>query len=189
MSEPTVPGEGTADATPTESLELADQQPVATAAVAAAPAPAPSRSHTRTILEVVGGVVAAGLIVVAGGVGFAVGHATGSNDDGRWSMTDSGRPFGDGPEAGGQGFGQAPGQGRGPNSGGQGYGQGPGQAPGQGYGHGPSDGQGPGMDDGMPGMQGRGVDPDGDNWSGGNRLEAPQDQGLPTTEPSPDAEG
>ena len=83
MSDPNVPGGPAPDTTPTEALPLADQQPVVapTAGAQTAAAPAPKGGHTRTILEVVGGVVAAGLIVVAGLVGFAVGHATG-NDGG-----------------------------------------------------------------------------------------------------------
>ena len=109
------PADGTPDSTPTEALPLADQQPIAAeppayASEATATAPLPSGgSHTRTILEVIGGVVAAGLIVAAGAVGFAVGHATGG-DDGRWSMTSDSRGTQDGPDAGapmgpGQGFG------------------------------------------------------------------------------------
>ena len=77
MSDPTVPHvpHGSPDATPTQSLPLGDQQP------AAMPAPAPARGrHTRTILEVVGGVVAVMMILVAGAAGFVVGHATGSDD-------------------------------------------------------------------------------------------------------------
>jgi hypothetical protein len=76
------------DATPTtvnEPVQLADQQPAfaaAPATAAAAPAPEAKASHTRTILEVVGGVVAVGLIAVAGVTGFALGHLT-SDKDGR----------------------------------------------------------------------------------------------------------
>jgi hypothetical protein len=135
------PADGTPDSTPTEALPLADQQPLAAqpaAAAPAAPAVAPQSSggsHTRTILEVIGGVVAAGLIVVAGAVGFAVGHATGG-DDGRWSLTSDARVWQDGPDAGapmgpGQGFGREGGQRRGHD------GQGPGGQmgiPGQGFG-------------------------------------------------------
>ena len=47
-----------------------------------AAAPEAKASHTRTILEVVGGVVAVGLIAVAGVTGFALGHLT-SDKDGR----------------------------------------------------------------------------------------------------------
>lgn len=84
-----MPPEGTPDATPTEALPLAGQEPVAAAQAAAAPSS--GRRHTRTILEVIGGVVAAGLIVLAGAAGFAVGHATGDDDGGRWSMTSDSR--------------------------------------------------------------------------------------------------
>ena len=78
MSEPT---DDTTPIGPTvpEPMPLADQQPVAAAPAATA---APAASHTRTILEVVGGVVAAGLIVVAGIGGFAPGSLT-SDKDGR----------------------------------------------------------------------------------------------------------
>lgn len=119
--------DGTSDTTPTEALQLADQDPVATDSAATAtlaPAAASSGSHTRTILEVIGGVVAAGLIVVAGAVGFAVGHATADDDD-RWSMTSDSRGLQDGPDAGAP---MGPGQG-------QGREDGQGQLPGQGRGH------------------------------------------------------
>jgi hypothetical protein len=151
MTDPNVPAESTPDATPTEALQLADQAPIVpeptVAAAAPTPAPAAGRSHTRTILEVVGGVVAAGLIVVAGGVGFLVGHAT--SDDGRWSMNDTGRHAQVGPDAG-EGL-----QGQ------QGYGQ-------QGFGQ---QGQGQGMmpGQGLQGQDPRGIDPDGDNWTGQNQ--------------------
>jgi hypothetical protein len=102
-----MPSEGNPDATPTEALPLADQEPVA-AAQAASAAPSSGGSHTRTILEVIGGVVAAGLIVLAGAAGFAVGHATGDDDGGRWSMTSDLRSAHGGPDAGAP----MPGQGR-----------------------------------------------------------------------------
>lgn len=86
------------DATPTtvnEPVQLADQQPAfaaAPATAAAAPAPEAKASHTRTILEVVGGVVAVGLIAVAGVTGFALGHLTSDKDgrDGRGERSESG---------------------------------------------------------------------------------------------------
>ena len=87
------PAEGTPDTTPTEALQLADQEPIAAAPAAPAPSPAAhgsGGSHTRTILEVIGGVVAVGLIVMAGAVGFAVGHVTGG-DDGRLNLSNAGR--------------------------------------------------------------------------------------------------
>ena len=123
MSDENTPGEGTPDTTPTEALQLADQQPIAPGpAPATSPAAAaPGRSHTRTILEVVGGVVAAGLIVAAGAVGFAVGHVTG-DDDGRWSMTSDARGH-DGPDAGAR----MPGQGQERSRGEQRYFEAPGQ--------------------------------------------------------------
>lgn len=85
------------DATPTtvnEPVQLADQQPAfaAAPATAAAPAPEAKASNTRTILEVVGGVVAVGLIAVAGVTGFALGHLTSDKDgrDGRGERSESG---------------------------------------------------------------------------------------------------
>jgi hypothetical protein len=163
MSEPTGP-----DANPTEALELADQQPLSEetaapaapatqAAPAAVSAPA-KKSHTRTILEIVGGVAAAFLIVAAGVAGFAVGHASSGRDGGRFEAGHS-QGF-DGPDASGQ-FGQGqqlPGQ-QMPGQQGQGM-QGFGQMPGQ--------------------MPGQGVDPDGDNWTGGGQQTLPQQ-----TQPSP----
>lgn len=101
------PTEGTPDTTPTEALQLADQEPIAAAPAAPAPAattPASGGSHTRTILEVIGGVVAVGLIVMAGAVGFAVGHVTGG-DDGRLNLSNSGRELRI-PMPGGEGEGQ-----------------------------------------------------------------------------------
>ena len=158
MSDTTgTPAEGTPDTTPTEALQLADQEPIAAAPAAPAPAPAAhasGRSHTRTILEVIGGVVAAGLIVTAGAVGFAVGHATGDDDGGRWSMTSDSRGSQDGPDAGAP----MPGQGRE-----RGQGQQPGQMPGQGQqpggGFGHRDGDGDGF---------MGHDDDGDGFMGGD---------------------
>jgi len=165
---------------PTEPLQLADQSPVY-----AAPAPAvEKRSHTRTILEVVAAGLAVVLILSAGAVGFAVGHATSParGDHFRASAGMQG-----GPQAGGQGqFGQDQ-QGRGLPGFGQGGGMMGGQGPrgidpdgdnwtggmmgGQGQ---PGQGQfGPGQQGfgqggGMMGGQGpRGIDPDGDNWTGG----------------------
>ena len=42
----------------------------------------PKPSHTRAILEIVGGVVAVGLIFFSGAAGFVLGHVT-ANHDGR----------------------------------------------------------------------------------------------------------
>lgn len=71
---------GVPDATPTEPLELADQQPLeGPAASAETPAEepaAPRTSHTRTIVTAVAGAVAVALIFLAGIVGFAVGSVT-----------------------------------------------------------------------------------------------------------------
>jgi hypothetical protein len=157
MSETTDPGQ-TPDATPTEALQLADQQPIA--APVAPVAQKSGGSHTRTILEVVGGVVAAGLIVVAGVLGFAVGHVSGSDNDRGRTLSFDMRGDRSGPEAGGPMGGQ----------------QGRDMMPGQ---------QGQDM---MPGQQGqdpRGIDPDGDNWTGGGMGQQGQGmmpgQVLPTT--------
>ena len=130
------------------------------------PAPVEHRNHTRTILEVVGGVVAAGLIIVAGAVGFFVGHATGSDHDGdRFASSREGGQFG--PQADGQGYGRQ-GQGQ------QGMPMMPGQDPrgidpdgdnwtgqgGHGWGDDDGDGYQGGMSDdqGMPMMPGFGED-------------------------------
>lgn len=190
MSDPNTP-----DATPTESLELADQQPLGTQPAAAAPAESAAKGggHTRTILEVVGVAVAGVLIVGAGAVGFAAGHATGDHDD-RWSMNRGGSGQ-QGPDAGGP-FGQQ-GQG-GPMRPGQ-QGQDPRGIDPDGdnwTGGGHRDG-GMGDDQMMPGFgeQGedpRGVDPDGDNWTGGGQMmpqqqsplapAAPQSPAAPSTQ-------
>jgi hypothetical protein len=160
----------TPDSTPTEALQLADQQPVSDIPPTAAAAPAPQaahRSHTRTILEVGGGVVAAGLILVAGAVGFLVGHATGSDNDGRGGYAHA-DGFGGQPDAGGMMGGQ------------QGRGQGHGQQ-GQGF-----QGQ-PGQ--GFQGQDPRGIDPDGDNWTGGGMMEGEDDDALPATPATPSQQG
>ena len=122
------------DATPTESLQLPDQQPVTADGPppAAAPAVASRGRHTRTILEVIGGVVAAVLIVVAGAAGFAVGHATGSDGDrvefsqagdrGAWghderARDDQGMGMGQGDRPAGRAGPGRPGPGHGPRPG------------------------------------------------------------------------
>ena len=185
MSDTNEPGK-TPDATPTEALELADQQPIGTepAPEPIAPTAAPAAAnHTRTILEVVGGAVAVGLILVAGVFGFLVGHATGSDRDDRWEMTSSRSDLQDGPDAGAPLGGQQGQPGHGQRGEDQDRWMMPGM-PGQ-------DGRMmPGMpgQDGrmMPGMPGqdqqRGIDPDGDNWTGGQDREgtAP-DQGTAPT--------
>ena len=99
------------DTTPTEAVQLADQQPIS---VPAAPVNHKSGgNHTRTILEVVGGVVAVGLILVAGVLGFAIGHVTGSDDDRGRTMSfdmrgDRFGPDADGPGGGHRGQGMMP---------------------------------------------------------------------------------
>ncbi len=134
MTENTEPSQ-TPDATQTEALQLADQQPISVP-----PAPAPQHSggrHTRTILEVVGGVVAVGLILVAGVLGFVVGHVTGSDGDrgrtmsidlrGGHSGPEAFGPLGGGQQGDGQGRDMMPGRGEGMMPG-QGEGMMPGQA-------------------------------------------------------------
>lgn len=66
------------DATPTvsQAVHLPDQQPVTPAPVTVAE----KTSHTRTILEIVGGVVAVGLIFFSGAAGFVLGHVTANHD-------------------------------------------------------------------------------------------------------------
>ena len=116
------PAEGTPDTTPTEALQLADQEPIAATPAASAPAPAahvgpqPHPDDPRGHRRCRGG----GLIVTAGAVGFAVGHATG-DDDGRWTSTPA---IAGGPMRGPEGPGPdasaprpEPGQGREPGDG------------------------------------------------------------------------
>lgn len=121
MSDPNTPEspstpaiEPDADATPTEAMA-----PVPAAAPQASVSDQASGRHIRTILEVVGGVAAAVLIVVAAGVGFVAGIAVGDSDDrdgrgyeqagemrgghgdrGRGHDGDTGRGYGDGPMGG-----------------------------------------------------------------------------------------
>lgn len=158
MSDTTgAPAEGTPDTTPTEALQFADQEPVATAPAApTAAGQASGGGHTRTILEVIGGVVAAGLIVTAGAVGFAVGHATGDDGGGRWSMTSDSRGSSDGPDAGAP----MPGQGRDRGQGQQ-HMPGQGQQPGGGFGHRDGDGDGFMGRDGMTAPQDGTIAPQG----------------------------
>ena len=142
----------------------------------AAPMPEQHRSgsHTRTILEVIGGVVAAGLIVVAGVVGFAVGHWTGDGRDGRDGRGDRGEGY----AMQGDGYGM---QGeRAPGMPGQ---QGPGQqGPGQ-RSFGDQRGErGPGGHHGGPGGgmgQGDGYGP------GGGMGQAPAPSQAPESSPAP----
>ena len=195
----------------TEPLQLTDQAPVA----AAAPEPVAKTSHTRTILEVVGVVVAFFLILGAGTAGFVVGHATSNGGKhGRVAVFQQG----DGGMMGGQGKGDGRGNGQ------RGFG-GPGMMGGQQGDGGMMGGQrgidpdgdnwtgggqqgfgGPGMMGGQPGPQGpqglggpgmmvipRGVDPNGDNWTGGGQQgqgtspTAPQSPVTPQTPASPQA--
>jgi hypothetical protein len=150
----------------TEPLHLADQRPVNPTADLASPSPAPKANHTRTILEVVGAVVAVFLILGAGTVGFVAGHAT-SNDRGDRFHSAMNGP--NGPLAGGQG-----------QRGDQGFGQGGGMMGGQGFGQGFGPGQGGGM---MGGQDPRGIDPDGDNWTGGGQGINPNAPSNTTPQP------
>lgn len=156
-----------------EPIQVPPQDPQ----VAQDAAPAPAKAdHTRTILEVVGGVLAVVLIGVGTIFGFVVGRVS-ADDHGR----DMARVSFE--------------QGRGQHGmSGKGQGQGPGMMDGR-------PGQGPGMgvdpdgdnwtgggrhmdgDDRMmgPGQgPGMGVDPDGDNWTGENRGMTP-----PAPQPAP----
>jgi hypothetical protein len=129
----------------TEPLQLADQRPVEAASIAVEP----RNNHTRTILEVVGAAVAAVLILTAGGLGFALGHVTGSHDGGR----DGAHAFSQGaPGRSGQGGGMMGGQ---RQQGQQGFGP-----------------------QGQQGMDPRGIDPDGDNWTGGGMMGGQGQQGF-----------
>ena len=89
------------DMTPTESIELADQEPLGAPVLESAAAPAAPRNHTRTIIEVIGGVVAVGLIFVAAAGGFVAGMAVGDDrhGDDDWShmaqYDDDGRGYDD----------------------------------------------------------------------------------------------
>lgn len=75
--DPSTPAaEPDADATPTAAMA-----PLPAATPQESVPNQPSGRHTRTILEVVGGITAAVLIVVAAGVGFVAGIAVGDSDD------------------------------------------------------------------------------------------------------------
>ena len=110
------------DMTPTESIELADQEPLGAPVLASAAAPAAPRNHTRTIIEVIGGVVAVGLIFVAAAGGFVAGMAVGDDrhGDDDWShmaqYDDDGRGYDD--DEYGRGMGER-GMGRGNDGNGQ----------------------------------------------------------------------
>jgi hypothetical protein len=183
-------GAESVDSTPTEALELADQQPIADqpapppVATPAATTAAAAPNHTRTILEIVGGVVAAGLIVVAGAAGFAVGHATSDSDRG-WRLDGSAQPWPEGPDAGGR-FGEGDGRGAGPG-GGQGFGPGRGDRGGQQPGQ-----QFPGNGPQMPGYGDHHMDGSDESLHGGRGQGPEGEMGLgdgfgPMSEPSPSA--
>jgi hypothetical protein len=110
------------DMTPTESIELADQEPLSAPVLESAAAPAAPRNHTRTIIEVIGGVVAVGLIFVAAAGGFVAGMAVGDDrhGDDDWShmaqYDDDGRGYDD--DEYGRGMGEG-GMGRGYDGNGQ----------------------------------------------------------------------
>ena len=103
------------DMTPTESIELADQEPLGAPVLASTAAPAAPRNHTRTIIEVIGGVVAVGLIFVAAAGGFVAGMAVGDDrhGDDDWShmaqYDDDGRGYDD--DEYGRGMGEGMGRG------------------------------------------------------------------------------
>lgn len=148
MSVPTDPADaaGSPDSTPTEAIQVPDHPPAAPAAPAVSRAAHSGGDHTRTILEVVGGVVAVGLILAAGVAGFLIGHATGSDDRGPWGFMDSSAHAR--MHDGQRGPGELPGGGQGPGrwTPGDGWGQGPMMDGDQGDGRGQGPGQGPMMD-------------------------------------------
>ncbi len=81
MTDATLPTPEPADSLPTEPLQLADQQPVDTAP-APEPAAAASAGSKHTVLAVVGGALAVGLLALVGVLGFAIGHVTADGRDG-----------------------------------------------------------------------------------------------------------
>ncbi|MCF8558138.1 MAG: hypothetical protein K9G28_11425, partial [Candidatus Nanopelagicales bacterium] len=106
------------DVTPTESIELADQEPLGAPVLASTAAPAAPRNHTRTIIEVIGGVVAVGLIFAAAAGGFVAGMAVGDGEHEDWSHMaqyddDYGRGYDDDEYGRGMGEGMGEGMGRG----------------------------------------------------------------------------
>ena len=113
----------TAGSAPTEALVLPDTLVADESARPVPPAPAAkSGSQTRTVLEIVGGVVALGAVAVAAVAGFAFGYLVRGHDSDRpefamsrmWSQQDDGQdqqgqgaqPFGQGQQGpGAQPFG------------------------------------------------------------------------------------
>ncbi len=168
--EPTPNSAPAPDMTPTEALVVHEQPPSAGATAAgsapAVAATAKSGNQTRTILEIVGGVVALGAVAVAGVIGFVFGYAVRDHGHDRDGVSLA-RAFGDdGPGRGGADQDDRGGWGRGmrpslpfdSNDQGLGMGmrQGPGGDWGQGWGFGGQDGMpGFGSQDGMPGFGGQ----------------------------------
>lgn len=114
--------------------------------VPAAPAPtaAPASRDSSKALVAIGGIAAAGLVVLAGVGGYAVGQYNGSHRTETVELTRAdAAPQGNSPQNDGQ-----------QNDGPQGNAQ-----PGM-----------PGDMNGPNGQDPRGVDPDGDNWTGGHRI-------------------
>jgi len=102
---------------------------------------APTGRDTNKALVAIGGIAAAGLVILAGVGGYAIGQYNGSHRANDIEVTRADSAI-----------------------------QGPDGQKGQDQ----QDQQGPGMPGGMNGQNGqdpRGTDPDGDNWTGGNRMD------------------
>lgn len=150
------------ETTPIEPLVLPDAAPAAEAPASPA-APATAGKGKRYALI---GAAAAGLVIVAGAAGFAIGQ-TGDSHKGQAQLTSEGRGFdqqqGQGQQ--GQGLQGQQGQGRGVDPDGDNW-TGGGMMGDRHHGMMGDGQQGFGGQQGQPGQ---GVDPDGDNWTGSNR--------------------
>ena len=126
-------------------------EPVPSAPVAAAPA---TRDSNKALIAI-GGIAAAGLVILAGVGGYAVGQYNGSHRDSDVAIARADGPMNNGPMLDGP-------KNNGPQNNGP-----------QNNGPMMGDQQRPGMPGEMNGRNGqgpRGIDPDGDNWPGGNRM-------------------
>ena len=126
-------------------------EPVPSAPVAAAPA---TRDSNKALIAI-GGIAAAGLVILAGVGGYAVGQYNGSHRDSDVAIARADGPMNNGPMLDGP-MTNGP-QNNGPQNTGPMMG----------------DQQRPGMPGEMNGRNGQGpqgMDPDGDNWTGGNRM-------------------
>ena len=142
------------DETTVEPVELADQQPIEPAASATTQPKSHGRGNWIAL-----GAAAAGLVLLSGVTGYAIGHSTADRDGRGVTAEAMHERWQDG-----QGYGPQDGQGR-PGRGVDPDGD---NRAGGGRHHGMMDGRGYGPQDGQGyGMPGRGVDPDGDDWTGG----------------------